>query len=111
MVLCALKKKLLTPAVLPRIPKIIAAFQDSVITDLSLEQLSQMACLLPYLDKQSLIFSGLPQDIMNQGRAYNPQMNKTTFVMDVDFDLIRDYVRQFLAGTWPVEGGEGFTCD
>ena len=111
MVICALKKKLLAPSVLPRIPKIIAAFQDSVITDLSLEQLSQMACLLPYLKKENLVFTGLPEEIMKPGRAYNPQMGKTTFVMDVDFQVIREYVSQFLAGTWPVEGGEATTCD
>lgn len=111
MVLCALKQKLLAPSVLPRIPKIIAAFQDSVITDLSLEQFSQMACLLPYLEKENLMFTGLPEEIMQPGRAVNPQSGNTTFVMDVDFEVVRDYVQQFLAGTWPVEGGEETTCD
>jgi LCP family protein required for cell wall assembly len=111
MVLCALKKKLLTPSVLPRIPKIIAAFQNSVITDLSLEQMSQMACLLPFLKRENLILTGLPQEIMSPSRVMSPEMSNTTFVMDVDFNVIRDYVSQFLAGTWPVEGGEGSTCD
>lgn len=111
MVLCALKKKLLAPTVLPRIPKVITAFQDSVVTDLSLEQLSQMACLLPYLEKENLIFTSLPEEIMQPGRAVNPQTGQTTFVMDVDFDVIRTYVKDFLAGTWPVEGGEETTCD
>jgi len=111
MVLCALKKKLVTPSVITSIPKIIGAFQDSVITDLSLEQLSQMACLLPYLEKENLLFTGLPEEIMQPGRVTNPQTGITTFVMDVDFEVIRDYVSQFLAGTWPVEGGEGSTCD
>ncbi len=111
MVLCALKEKLLAPTILPSIPKIIGAFQDSVITDLSLEQLSQMACLLPYLEKENLLFTGLPEEIMQPGRVTNPQTGITTFIMDVDFEVIRDYVSQFLAGTWPVEGGEGTTCD
>ncbi len=42
MVLCALKEKLLSPSVLPRIPQIIGSFQGSVLTDLSLEQMSSI---------------------------------------------------------------------
>jgi LCP family protein required for cell wall assembly len=110
MVLCALKKKLLAPSVLPRIPQIISAFQGSVITDLSLEQMGQMACLLPYLGKDNLIFTSLPDEIMKPGRALDPRMGKYTFVMDVDFNVIRDYVSQFLDGSWPAGAGEDNTC-
>jgi LCP family protein required for cell wall assembly len=110
MVLCALRKKLLTPAVLPKVPQIISAFQGSVNTDLSLEQLTQLACLLPKIDRQNLIFTSLPQEILQPEREYSPQFRKETFVLDADYDVIRDYVRQFMAGTWPSEPDEP-TCE
>jgi LCP family protein required for cell wall assembly len=102
MVLCALRKKLLNTSVLPKIPEVIAAFQDSVITDLSLEQISQMACLLPSLKRENLIFTGLPDELLSPGRMYSPQMRNETFILEADFNVIRDYVQKFLAGEWPV---------
>jgi LCP family protein required for cell wall assembly len=109
MVLCALRKKLLTPAVLPKIPQIISAFKDSVITDLSLEQISQMACLLPSIKRENILFASLPQEIFKPGRVDSPQMRNDTFILEVDFQVIRDYVQQFMAGSWPTEPKEP-TC-
>jgi polyisoprenyl-teichoic acid--peptidoglycan teichoic acid transferase len=109
MVLCALRKKILSPSVLPKVPQIISAFQGSVLTDLSLEQMGQLACLLPNLDKKNILFTSLPQEIMQPAREYSPQFKKETFVLDVDFDVIRDYVSQFMEGTWPNEPKEP-TC-
>jgi len=109
MVLCALKAKITSPAVLPKIPQIIAAFQGAVLTDLSLEQIGQLACLLPHLKRDSLLFTSLPQEILSPGRVFSPQQKKTTFVMEADYEVIRDYVRQFMEGTWPTEPDEP-TC-
>jgi LCP family protein required for cell wall assembly len=109
MVICALKSKLTSPSVLPKIPKIIAAFQGSVLTDLSLEQISQMACLLPYLKRENLLFTSLPAEILSPSRVYSPQQKKTTFVMEADFDVIREYIQQFMEGTWPSQPDEP-TC-
>ncbi len=101
MVLCALKEKITNPAVLPKIPQIIASFQDSVITDLSPEQISQLACLVPKLKRENLLFTSLPEEILSQGTVYSPQQKDNTFVMQADYDVIRDYVERFMAGTWP----------
>jgi LCP family protein required for cell wall assembly len=109
MVICALKAKLTSPAVLPKIPQIIAAFQGAVITDLSPEQIAQFACLLPNLKRENLLFTSLPEEILSPGRVYSPQQKKETFVMKADFDVIRDYVQQFMDGSWPSEPEEP-TC-
>jgi LCP family protein required for cell wall assembly len=106
MVICALKAKITTPAVLPKIPQIVAAFKDSVLTDLSLEQISQLACLAPYLKRENLIFTSLPQEILKPGRVYSPQQKNETYILEADFNLIRDYARQFMAGTWPTQPDE-----
>ncbi len=106
MVICALKEKITSPSVLPKIPQIIAAFQDSVLTDLSPEQLSQLACLTPHLKRENLIFTGLPEEILQSGSVYSPIQKNRTYIVEADFDVIRDYVSQFMEGTWPSEPDE-----
>ncbi len=111
MIICAIKEKLLTPTVLPKIPQIIGSFHNSVITDLSLEQMGQLACILPHLKKENLIFTGLPQEIFSPSRVFSPQMRDETFVVDVDMQEIRHYVEMFTSGTWPTKSDlEGSTC-
>ena len=109
MVLCSLREKLLTPAVLPKVPQIVSAFNDSVLTDLSPEQFGQMACLLPYLERENILFTSLPQEILTPGRVYSPIQKSETFVMQADYDVIREYVSQFMSGSWPDEPKEP-TC-
>jgi LCP family protein required for cell wall assembly len=106
MVICALKEKITSPEVLPKIPQVISAFQGSVQTDLSPEQLAQLACLVPSLKRENLILAGLPEEILSQGRVYSPQQKDYTFVWQADYDIVRDYISQFMAGTWPSEAGE-----
>jgi LCP family protein required for cell wall assembly len=110
MILCALQKKLLSPSVLPKVPKIISSFIGSVQTDLSLEQISQLACLLPKIERENIIFTGLPQEVFSPSREYSDTLNNTTFVLDVDNQVVRDYISQFMAGTWP-EKPDQPTCE
>lgn len=106
MVICALKEKITSPEVLPKIPKIIAAFRDSVLTDLSLEQLSQLACLAPRLTRENLIFTSLPEELLTPGRVFSPQQKGETFVYHADYAIIQQYIEQFVAGEWPTEPDE-----
>jgi len=109
MVICALKEKITRPAVVPKIPQIIAAFQGAVLTDLSPEQIGQLGCLAPQLKRENILFTSLPEEILSPGRVYSPQQKAETFVMQADYDVIRDYVARFMAGTWPNEPDEP-TC-
>jgi LCP family protein required for cell wall assembly len=109
MVMCSVREKLLRPQVLPKIPQIVAAFQDSVLTDLSPEQIGQLVCLLPKLKSENLIFTGLPEEIMKATKIYSPIQKSEVSIMEADFDVIRDYASQFMAGTWPTEPDEP-TC-
>lgn len=101
MVICALKEKITSPAVLPKMPQIINAFQDSVLTDLSPEQFSQLACLAPKLNRENLLFTSLPKEILDSGTVYSPILKNSTYIVEADFDVIRDYIDRFMAGTWP----------
>jgi anionic cell wall polymer biosynthesis LytR-Cps2A-Psr (LCP) family protein len=109
LVLCSLRDKLLNPSVLPKIPQIVGAFQGAVQTDLSLEQLTQLACLLPHIEREDLLFASFPQDMLQPSRVYSEALKNETFVLDVDNAEIRSYVEKFLDGSWPTEPKEP-TC-
>jgi LCP family protein required for cell wall assembly len=104
--ICALKDKIATPAVLPKLPEIIATFRDSVLTDFTQQEMEQLACLVPELRPENVQFTGLPKEILEPSRVYNPQLKDETFVLDVDFNVIQDYAGQFMAGSWPEQTGE-----
>jgi len=106
LVLCALKEKITSTAVIPKIPQIISAFQGAVQTDLSLAQLSQLACLAPQLKPENLIFTGLPEELLQPSRAFDPYLNNRTFIFDADFEAIGELTAQFMQGTWPTEPDE-----
>ncbi|HMK09715.1 MAG TPA: LCP family protein [Anaerolineales bacterium] len=97
-VLCALKEKLVSPDVVTDIPQIIAAFQGSVLTDLSPAQLASLACLGPMLRPENLRFASLPEDLLTAGRNA-----EGSFVLQPDMPKVRELVQGFLAGTWPTE--------
>jgi LCP family protein required for cell wall assembly len=105
-VICALKEKITTPAMLPKIPQIIAALRDSVLTDLTPQQLAQLACLIPNLKPENLLFTGLPQEILSSGQVYSPQLKDEIYILDADSHVIQDYAGQFMAGSWPIETDE-----
>ncbi len=97
-VLCALKQKLLSPEVIGNIPQIIAAFQGSVLTDLSPAQVGQIACLAPFLKPENLRFASLPEDWLQPARNL-----EGSFIWQVDPERVRSLVADFLAGAWPTE--------
>ncbi len=109
MVICALKEKITSPAVITRIPQMIAAFQDSILTDLSPEQLTQLACLAPKLSSENLLFTGLPEEILCPGRVFSPQQKDQVFIMEADFEVIREYVEPIHGRDMAITTGEP-TC-
>ena len=102
MVLCALRKKLTSPSVITDIPKLIQSFQGAVQTDLSPEQLSQLACIGSQLQPENISFTSFPENIFTQGRVYDPVFEKNVFAWNADYDILRGYVAQFNGGTWPL---------
>ena len=101
-VLCALKEKLTKPSVIPRIPALINSFKDAVQTDLTPEQLAQLACIGTKMSGNDITFVSFPQELFEGTRVFDPVFNGRIFVWDVDYDILRDYVNRFNAGTWTV---------
>lgn len=100
-VLCALQDKLTRPSVIVRIPDLIKSFEDSVQTDLTPEQITQLACIGTKVKGEDITFVSFPQELFKGARVYDPVFDSRVFVWDVDYDILRDYVSRFNAGTWP----------
>lgn len=103
-VLCALRDQLLTPAVLPKIPELIKSFTDNVLTDLSPQEISQLACFGTQISPDAILFASFPQELFRGTRVYDPVFKKRVAIWDVDFNILREYVSQFQAGAWPLPG-------
>jgi polyisoprenyl-teichoic acid--peptidoglycan teichoic acid transferase len=100
-VLCALRDKLTSPTVITKIPDLIRSFQGAIQTDLSPEQLGQLACIGTQIKSGNIVFATFPSEYFKQTRQYDPVFKKNVFIWDVDFQVLRDYISQFNNGTWP----------
>lgn len=100
-VMCALQKKLTSPSVVLNIPALINSFQGAVQTDLTPEQITQLACLGTKLTGADITFVSFPEELFASKRIYDPVFDSRIFVWDVDYDILRDYVARFNAGAWP----------
>jgi anionic cell wall polymer biosynthesis LytR-Cps2A-Psr (LCP) family protein len=118
-VLCALRDKLTSPTVITKIPDLIRSFQGAIQTDLSPEQLGQLACIGTKIPSGNIVFASFPPEHFKLRRQYDPVFKNTVSVWDVDFEFLRSYISLFHSGAWPSEEttqsdngeeGEGVVC-
>jgi LCP family protein required for cell wall assembly len=100
-IMCALRKKLLSPAIVPAIPQLVKDFQRYVQTDLSPEQINQLACLANQMHGTDVVFASFPIELFKRSTMYDPDLKGNTFIFDADFNILRDYIDRFQQGTWP----------
>lgn len=100
-VMCALRKKILSPAIVPAIPELLTTFRRYVQTDLSPEQVNQLACLATQMQGPDVVFASFPIELFSNRKQYDTQLGDTTSVLDADYDVLRDYINRFQQGTWP----------
>lgn len=105
-VLCALRDQLASPAVIKEIPELIESFRDNVQTDLAPQQISQLACIGAQIEPGNIRFADFPEELLVTTREYDPVFRKNISVVKANFDILREYVAQFHAGTWPPGAGE-----
>jgi LCP family protein required for cell wall assembly len=101
MVMCALQKEIEKPETVLKIPAIISSFSENIQTDLTPEQISQLACLGTTMPRRNIIFTEFPHELFHNDMVYDPIAKQDVFVWDIDFDILRDYVSQFNTGKWP----------
>jgi LCP family protein required for cell wall assembly len=100
-VMCSLRKKLLSPEVIPAIPELVQTFRNYVQTDFSPEQINQLACLATQMRGTDVVFASFPMENFTVEKKYDPQLKATTSVLNADFNVLRDYIDRFQQGTWP----------
>ena len=101
LVLCALRKKIESPETVLRLPGIIDSFRKNIQTDLTPEQISQLACLGTRMPRSNILFASFPRELFQAGETYDPVLKQDVFIWNADFDLLGNYVSKFQAGTWP----------
>jgi anionic cell wall polymer biosynthesis LytR-Cps2A-Psr (LCP) family protein len=101
LVLCALRKKIESPETVLRLPGIIDSFRNNIQTDLTPEQISQLACLGTRMPRSNILFAAFPRELFQADETYDPVLKQDVFIWNADFDLLRSYVSEFQAGAWP----------
>jgi polyisoprenyl-teichoic acid--peptidoglycan teichoic acid transferase len=110
LVICAIQEKITRPGVISSIPNLIDALIGTIQTDLTPAQLRQLTCLLPKLGEDNLQFVRFPDEMMIQGRVYDPHLGKTTFVWDIPEEDIRAFIREFENDLISTDSGGGMQC-
>ena len=102
LILSALRDKLLTPAMLPKLPVLAADFIGSVQTDLSLSEINSLICVAQAVPKDNIMADSFPQDMFKAEVTYDENRNVTTFIYGVDNAAFREMVAEFMHGIWPM---------
>ncbi len=92
--LVQLYDRVMDPSIVSRIPDLIDTFYGSVLTDLSLEQISQLACLGLKLTLDDIHFESMPSELFVEG--YNQRGDSALFA---DMNVITDLIREFVEGS------------
>jgi LCP family protein required for cell wall assembly len=103
LVMCALRKKIEQPETILKVPGIINSFMKNIQTDLTPEQISQLACLGTRMPRNNIVFASFPRELFHSGEVYDAVLKQNVFVWDVNFNSLRHYVAEFQTGTWPAE--------
>jgi len=96
-----LADKISSPAIILKIPELMQILSDTVLTDLSPNQINNMVCLVKKMDNADLSFAEIPTSYYVPSWIYNPNMHQNVFIWDIDFNVIRSYVSEFQSGRWP----------
>ena len=107
LVMCALRKKIENPEIVLNLPGIINSFLKNIQTDLTPEQISQLACLGVRMPRNNILFASFPLEYFHSNKVYDPTLKQDVFIWDVSFDTLRRYVSDFQAGTWPATTPSG----
>ena len=110
LVLCAIKDKVLSPGVIGQVPELISSLIGTIQTDLTPAQIRQLACVLPKLGEDDLQFISFPEEMMESGRVYDPNLGNYTFVFDIPKEDIRQFISDFENDAIPADSGNGMSC-
>jgi len=101
-ILSALREKLLSSDMVPKIPQLVSQFISSVQTDLSPSDINSLICIAQAVPKENIQADSFPQDLFTASDIYDPDRHVNTFIYAVDFNKIRAMMAEFMNGIWPM---------
>lgn len=101
-VLSALRKKLLSPEVLPKIPGLVVEFLGSVQTNFSPSEINSLLCIAQAVPKENIFADSFPQEMFKATTIYDANREVNTFIYEVDYAKLRAMVADFMNGIWPM---------
>jgi len=79
----------------------------NIQTDLTPEQISQLACLGTQMPRSNILFTSFPLKLFKSAEVYDPVLEQDVFIWEANFDTLRSYVSKFQEGTWPSSSPSG----
>ena len=101
-ILNALREKLLSPAMITKLPSLVTQFINSVQTDLSLSEINKLMCIAQEVPAQNILSDSFPQEMFTSEMIYDENRKVTTFVNKVDNAQFRAMIADFMNGIWPM---------
>ena len=101
-ILVALRKKLLSPEMIPQIPQLVVRFITSVQTDLSPSDINSLICIAQAVPNENIVADSFPRELFKASDIYDPYRKVNTFIYDVDFNQLRAMIAEFMNGIWPM---------
>jgi LCP family protein required for cell wall assembly len=105
LILRALADQLLSPVSILKFPQLIRSFEESIQMDLNPTVLGQLLCLRRKLDTEKIEFLSFPEGLFESARVRDPVLGNTS-ILEVDFEVLTDYVKKFSDGTWRKPDGQ-----
>lgn len=91
----AVFKKVFSVSIIPKIPKIIGLYKGNLLTDLSLAEVSQLACMAGKTDLNEVAFSRIPSDLL-----YIPNWTSSPW-LEYEPGSVAKVLQDFVDGIYP----------
>lgn len=95
LIIQAIFEKMLQPATLLKLPGLVGQFQDSILTNLPLDQISNLALCFRDFDKESLVTHQVPSELLTLENLYLTSLNEFTYGFRWDERLL-DWINSSL---------------
>jgi len=95
-------RSLITPEGLTSLPDLIEIYKETVLMDLTPNEVSNILCLLSKIDsKEDITFLDFPIDLLEEKRVYDEVQEHNVYVLDPDLNAVVKFLDKFQKGIIP----------
>jgi LCP family protein required for cell wall assembly len=95
-------RSLLTPEGLKAVPDLIEIYRESVLMDLTPNEISKLICLVSRIDRgEDIQFVNFPRQLLQEERVYDEVQQGEMYVLIPDHGEVVGLLADFQAGRWP----------